>query len=124
MPYIDKAYYENEYKGLPIIDQALFDRLTVRASDLIDQLSSYQIQDFNALTSFQQIQVRKAAAAQVEYMANQGGELSIHGGSPSSVNIGNFSYQAEKEQPIVSPAVIGYLWPTGLLYRGVSTNDC
>ncbi|MFS0776255.1 hypothetical protein ABC255_09635 [Neobacillus sp. 3P2-tot-E-2] len=122
MAYIDYTYYSDNYKGTAIThDQFIV--LSERASDVIDQVTSYGLHgaDFSELAPLIQSNVKKATAAQVEYMAIQGGELSIHGGSPTSVNIGNFSYQASnQEQPIVSPAAMNYLKPTGLLYRGVS----
>lgn len=125
MPYIDKNYYDDEYKGMPITDQSLFDRLAVKASDLIDQLTSYKIENINTLTAFQQTQVKKSVSAQIEYMATTGGELSIHGPSGiSNANIGNFNFSQESSSKnIISPAVLEYLRPTGLLYRGVNVRD-
>jgi hypothetical protein len=134
MVYIDYKYYCDTYKGTDIeIDQ--FTVLAERASDLIDMLTSCSLNGVDLTLQHQLIQnnVKKATAAQVEYMANQGGELSMHGGSPASVSIGNFTYSEggnrgqgnlSREQQIISPAVIAYLKPTGLLYRGVSTYGC
>jgi hypothetical protein len=126
MPYIDYTYYVDTFKGTSISSEQ-FDLLVERASDLIDQITSYNLQGVDLTQQHQLIQnnVKKATAAQVEYMVTQGGELSIHGGSPASVSIGKFSYQASSEQqPIISPAALNYLRPTGLLYRGVSVNGC
>jgi hypothetical protein len=125
MPYIDKTYYDETYKGMPITDPDLFDRLATRASDMIDQLTQYVLKgvEFTQFAQLIQDNVKKATAAQIEYMASLGGELAIHGGGPSSVNIGNFSYQAGSAgQQEVSPAVIKYLIPTGLLYKGVEVH--
>lgn len=126
MPYIDKVYYDNEFKGTPITDQITFDRLSSRASDLVDMVTNYVLHGvaFENFAQFTQDNVKKATAAQVEYMASMGGELTVHGGSPSSVSIGNFDYQESGEgQQVISPIVINYLRPTGLLYRGVSVRD-
>jgi hypothetical protein len=38
------------------------------------------------------------------------------------VRIGNFSYTSDT-QSAISPAVINYLRPTGLLYRGLMVRD-
>ncbi|WP_153124670.1 hypothetical protein [Peribacillus tepidiphilus] len=129
MAYIDKQYYDNEYKGVPIADESTFNRLAERASDVIDEMTEYKIQDFNTLTTFQQTQVKKATAAQIEYMVTSG-ESVIHGSNFGSVSIGSFSYsegakgsndsRINRNEQRTSPAVIGYLKPTGLLYRGVS----
>ncbi|MBO1515601.1 hypothetical protein [Metabacillus bambusae] len=127
MPYIDKVYYDSEFKGTPISDQVAFDRLSSRASDLIDMVTNYVLHgvEFEQFAQLIQDNVKKATAAQVEYMFLQGGETSVHGGSPSSVRIGNFDYQDSGEgQQVISPIVISYLRPTGLLYRGVSVRDC
>jgi hypothetical protein len=120
MAYIDDAYYETEYLGTTIENKEIFFKLANRASDLVDMVTSYRLKgvDFEQETAFLQEQVKKAVASQVEYLYQQGGELSVHGGSLSSVNIGNFSYQEEKKQ-IISPMAMEYLKPTGLLNRTV-----
>jgi len=134
MGYINKAYYDNEYKGVPIEDESTFNRLEARASDLIDMITSFVLLgvEFSSFAQLIQTNVKKAVAAQIEYMVSLGGELTIHGDRPSSVNIGNFSYseggnqgkgQLSREQQMVSPAVIQYLKLTGLLYRGVNVRD-
>jgi hypothetical protein len=123
MPYIDESYYRVVYKGIEV-DASIFLSLEARASDLIDRLTSHKIvMSNNKLADypvFIQEQVKKATAAQVEYLVINGGETAVHGGAPSSVNIGNFSYQEGTDNQIVSPSTIGHLQPTGLLYRGVS----
>lgn len=123
MPYIDEAYYRDVYKGV-VVDTSIFPKLEARASDVIDQITSHKIaMSTNKLADypvFIQEQVKKATASQVEYLLLNGGESAVHGGSPSSVNIGNFSYQEGDDNHVVSPAVIGHLQPTGLLYRGVN----
>jgi hypothetical protein len=122
MAYIDYAYYTDVYKGVPIPDADTFSRLSERASELIDQVTNYTIQDLAALTPFTQEQVKKATAAQVEYFA-YAGEQVIHGDNGmTDVRLGNFSYSVGT-QSTISPAVINYLRPTGLLYRGVTVCD-
>jgi hypothetical protein len=134
MAYIDYTYYTETFKGEPITKEQ-FERLVERASDLVDQMTTYGLQgvDLTQAAPIIQNNVKKATAAQVEYMASQGGGMSIHGGAPASVSIGNFTYSEggnrgqgnlTREQQMVSPAVIAYLKPTGLLYRGVSTYGC
>jgi hypothetical protein len=129
MAYIDKQYYDNEYKGVPISDEDTFSRLAERASDIIDQMTGYLLhgQEFTQFAQFIQTQVKKAVAAQVEYMVTAG-EIVNHGSNFSSVNIGNFSYsegsgdRINRNEQRTSPAVIEYLRPTGLLYRGVNVH--
>jgi hypothetical protein len=122
MAYIDYNYYTNTYKGTPIAEEQ-FGSLAERASDVIDMVTSYLLHgvEFTQFAQLIQDNVKKATAAQVEYMFINGGETAVHGGSPSSVNIGNFSYsEGAGGEKVVSPAVICYLKPTGLLYKGVS----
>jgi hypothetical protein len=130
MAYIDKQYYDNVYKGVPISDEDTFNRLAERASDIIDQITGYLLhgQEFTQFAQFIQTQVKKAVAAQVEYMVTAGEIVVNHGSSFSSVNIGNFSYsegsgdRINRNEQRTSPAVIEYLRPTGLLYRGVNVH--
>ncbi len=124
MAYIDYTYYTDVYKGVPIPDADTFSRLSERASELIDQVTNYTIQDLAALTTFTQEQVKKATAAQVEYFALAGDSVT-HGVSEfQNVKLGDFSYSTDgAAQNVVSPAVLSYLRPTGLLYRGVTVCD-
>lgn len=121
MAYIDYAYYTDVYKGVPIQDADTFSRLSERATDIINQLSCYTIKNLADLPEFAQEQVKKATAAQVEYFY-YAGEISIHGDVFGNVKLGDFNYSGGTPSAI-SPAVINYLRPTGLLYRGVTVCD-
>ncbi|XQY90646.1 hypothetical protein ACNRWW_14060 [Metabacillus sp. HB246100] len=135
MAYIDLTYYTNIYKGEAIPTEQ-FDSLAERASDVIDMLTSYRFKTGNDLSIYPQFiqdQVKKTTAAETEYLYNLGGVSAINGDSAegiSSASIGNFNYSEgseasslSREQKMVSPSVISYLIPTGLLYRGVSSID-
>ena len=131
MPYIDATYYTDEYGGKSADNAALAVFLD-RATDIIDQLTNYKIVHAGGLTTypdFVQTQVKKATAAQTEFLILSGEGTANTGGGSSiqSVNLGSFSY-TRGPQPITginggrtSPAVIAYLQPTGLLYMGVET---
>ncbi|WP_404358495.1 hypothetical protein LG291_07935 [Cytobacillus firmus] len=123
MPYIDQAFYNDVYNGIPM-DAETFTMLENRASDIIDVLTNYRLAgvDLSQEPELIQTNVKKAVAAQVEYMYSEGGELSVHGGSPSSVSIGGFSYTEGSGAKIVSEMTRSYLWPTGLLYMGVGVR--
>ncbi|MCS0652023.1 hypothetical protein [Cytobacillus firmus] len=123
MPYIDQAFYNDIYKGIQM-DAETFKKLVSRASDLIDMVTNYKLLsiDLSKEPTLIQTNVKKAVAAQVEYMFSDGGELSIHGGSPSSVSIGGFSYTEGSGVKIVSEMAHSYLRPTGLLYMGVGVR--
>lgn len=120
MPYIDQAFYNDVYKGTPM-DTETFTMLEKRASDVIDVLTNYRLagEDLSHEPELIQTNVKKAVAAQIEYMYSEGGELSIHGGSPSSVSIGGFSYTEGSGVKLISEMAYSYLRPTGLLYLGV-----
>ncbi|MBU8768699.1 hypothetical protein [Cytobacillus oceanisediminis] len=123
MPYIDQAFYNDVYKGTPM-DTETFTMLEKRASAVIDVLTNYRLAgvDLSHKPELILTNVKKAVAAQIEYMYSEGGELSVHGGSPSSVSIGGFSYTEGSGVKVVSEMAWSYLRPTGLLYMGVEVR--
>ncbi|MCM3395951.1 hypothetical protein [Cytobacillus oceanisediminis] len=123
MPYIDQAFYNDVYKGTSM-DAETFTMLEERASDVVDMITNYRLAgvDLSHKPELIQTNVKKAVAAQIEYMYSEGGELSVHGGSPSSVSIGGFSYTEESGVKVVSEMARSYLRPTGLLYMGVEVR--
>ncbi|WP_282140315.1 hypothetical protein [Cytobacillus oceanisediminis] len=123
MPYIDQAFYNDVYNGTPM-DAETFNMLEERASDVIDVLTNYRLAgvDLSHESELIRTNVKKAVAAQIEYMYSEGGELSVHGGSPSSVSIGGFSYTEGSGVKVVSEMARSYLRPTGLLYMGVEVR--
>ncbi|MBX9972134.1 MULTISPECIES: hypothetical protein [Cytobacillus] len=123
MPYIDQAFYNDVYKGIPM-DAETFTMLEARASDVVDVLTNYRLagEDLSHKPELIRTNVKKAVAAQIEYMYSEGGELSVHGGSPSSVSIGGFSYTEGSGVKVVSEMARSYLRPTGLLYMGVEVR--
>lgn len=128
MAYITKEYYDNEYKGLPIQDEEAFARLAARASDIVDMLTNFNLLGIE-LTKWPvliQGQIKKATAAQVEYLFTNGESKAMGAGEHGQVSVGNFSYgdkagkeALSREEQMTSAAVINHLSPTGLLYTGV-----
>lgn len=130
MPYITSEYYINDYEGVPVNGDA-FNRLAKRASEIIDKLTEYQIKmkGFDSFIDFDKSQIKKATAAQVEYLVSNGEHLAQGAGEFGQVRAGNFSYGSRqgdanesRTERMTSSAVIAHLTPTGLLYRGVSVN--
>lgn len=129
MLYITPEYYKDEYLGVPVSDDEL-PRLIKRASEAVDIITHYRIVNygFDKFTPFIQSQIKKATAAQVEFL-NQNGELagSVVEGSGGGFTIGKFSSSAPDASQASAVAnryaltVIDYLSPTGLLYSGVRT---
>ena len=128
MPYVDKEFYTNEYQGAPLDDEAEFPRLSQRASDIIDQLTSYRIKTLEDWPEFIQTQVKKAVCAQIEFYQLKGGYEEVESGEDySNFAIGSFSYSkggasSNKQADRVSPSVVTYLRPTGLLYTGIGAH--
>lgn len=126
MPYIDYQFYTDEFKGVSLSEDA-FNNLVGRASDLIDQVTNYKIETIgfdNLYPAFQQ-RVKKATAAQVEFMHVNGGVVSMQSSDTSNVSIGKFSYSTGGSDKgmtkSISDSALAYLKGTGLLYRGVVT---
>jgi len=130
MGYIDQTFYDEVYQGDPV-DPEAFRKLEARSSDLIDMLTNYKLLgvDLESQPLLIKMNVKKAVAAQIEYLSNNG-ESVLHGSSDlANVKVGNFSYSESgtseslsREQRRTSPAVISYLVPTGLLYSGVCVH--
>lgn len=133
MPYIDAEYYNNEFQGEPASSTEELDRLIDRASDLVDQATSYKLHnvDFSKLPLFIQDQVKKATAYQVEYYIVNGGASEVDAGtdgSMTSVTVGAFSYSGGGSEPLngsarnisrLSPSALGCLSSTGLLNQAI-----
>src|SRR5699024_5887396 len=135
MPYIDYAYYTEEYKGTEI-DETTFDQYARRASELIDQLTNDVLygQEFTQIAQYLQDKVRLATAAQVEFYVEKDGYIGVDTGTDgelSNVSIGAFSYQdgnannnasTSKQASRVSPTALEHLKRTGLLYSGLDVR--
>ena len=126
MPYIDYQFYTDEFKGVSLSEDA-FNNLVSRASDLIDQVTNFKIETIgfeNLYPAYQQ-RVKKAVAAQVEYMHVNGGIVNMQTADLSSASLGSFSYaengSSGQVMKTTSKSAIDYLRGTGLLYSGVMT---
>ena len=125
MAYIDKDYYRNTWKGQAVSDDDELDKLIDRASDIIDFLTMDQIVDITDLTDSDQSAVKKATAAQVEYLVLNP-DVHMESGSMQNVTVGRFSYglggrDSSRNQPpqTVPPIVRSYLAKANLSYRGI-----
>lgn len=128
MPYIDNNYYVIEYEGTPV-DVGSFYRLVKRATETIDILTKYKLTgvDIESLPPFIKKQIKKATAAQVEYLITNGESISMGGGSFSQVSAGNFTYGDKagisRAENMTNQLVLSLLSSTGLLYTGVDSYD-
>ncbi|NIA59434.1 hypothetical protein G5716_13995 [Bacillus pacificus] len=133
MAYIDADYYTNIYKGTPVEDPDMLNRMIARASDVVDQIINYKLSgvDFDKLAPFIKEQVMKATAAQTEYIALYG-ETSANTMIDTPVmQVGKFRYgllrggksEGAGRDARISQGTIAFLRPTGLLYSGVPVHD-
>lgn len=133
MPMVDQDFYNNVYFGETVPANIKFERLEMRAEEMINEYANYYF-DSHTLADLQldvdRANVKKAVCAQIEWFINSGGVEELSNAKQSAkgishVTIGKFSY--EKSAPTTLPrgtaqrsnAAINYLRPTGLLYRGV-----
>lgn len=117
MAYIDFNYYTNTYKGEPV-EEADFPSLSERASEIIDSLTCFKIGDISNITDdFILTQIKKATAAEVEFISLNGGYINESG----NMSLGKFSYSgtSSNNNLNISTLIFSYLAPTGLLYRGL-----
>ncbi|WP_088293616.1 hypothetical protein [Bacillus mycoides] len=130
MAYIDADYYNNDYEGTPVSDVALLNRMIKRASEQIDSIIGYKLQgvDFTKVAPFIRDQVKKATAAQVEFLAINGITSATVSEGGGGFSVGSYSENGMSAGAAEGPShydryaitVVDYLKPTGLLYAGVS----
>lgn len=122
--YIDYAFYTNTFEGSPV-DEATFGSLVERASDMVDIATNYKIEriGFENLHERIKLRVQKATAAQLEYMAVNGGILSLQSDGITNASLGRYSYTEDSSNNSKSKTICdlskSYLKATGLLYGGV-----
>ena len=119
--YIDYDYYINDYEGITI-EEIEFKQLAKRAVDVIDVMSCGRLLKggFEGLCVYKKGLVKKAAAAQVEFLAENGGVAILAGGGISSFKIGSFNaaYKSNGDR-FVSPLAKSFMAMAGLMYTGV-----
>lgn len=132
MAYITPDYYKNDYIGAPAPSDEDLNRYIKRASDIIDEVTSYRLygNKFDKMPDIIKDIVSKATAAQVEFYVVKAGTAEVNAGSSSmdSVSVGSFSYSggsggsernSVRNAGRISPTALSLLSETGLLYRGV-----
>lgn len=119
------AFGYEEFKG----DD--FDRLVIRASDILDNQTRhfYKFNDLETDIKFRKNQFKKAIATQVEYMAMLGSVSTAGMNNPVSWSLDGISVSNGNSKlsddgtaiPLVSEDALALLSDTGLLYRGVKS---
>lgn len=118
--YADQTFYKTEYFGKVIADEDL-DSFLSKASDSVDQLTMYKINErggFDQLTPFQQKAVKMAVCEQADFLSAviETPEW-VQSYSVGSVSVSK-NIQASTKY---SPRSIDYLRATNLMYRGLGS---
>lgn len=117
MTYITEGEYTKYSGRVPPDDFAV---LAARASDQIDMLVGYKIQQLDTLPSFVQQQIKLAVCAQAAYLDANGGLDALTDDGITSAGLGKFTYTGGGNGTRkIASTVIHYLAPTGLLYTGM-----
>lgn len=131
MPIVDQDFYAYTYFGEQVPVNINFERLEMRAEEMVNQYANYYFDSHNLddlPLEADRINVKKAVCAQIEWFIDVGGVEELANSKQSTITratVGKFNY--EKSAPTTLPrstaqrpnAAINYLRPTGLLYRGV-----
>ena len=117
MAYLTYAEYAALSGEVPAEDFPRFDKA---AENIIDLETQYQI-DMTTLPSKIQSLVKKAVAAQIDYLNVYGFDVAFSGAKPQGFRVGEVSVtnssSAEAKFSILSPVAQGILELTGLLSR-------
>lgn len=129
MAYITYNQYVEMYGTCPLTEQE-FPVYAGLASDLIDGVTQYRIVKggLSALPAFVQTQIKKAAAAQVLYMFQNGLEATMTGQTGQGFTVGKVHVDGGTNgktaaQLMISPAVTILLEQTGLMERSIPCLD-
>ena len=124
---VDKSFYNNDYHGIEIKDDTLFEQYSAKAQRQVNKYCDFYF-DNHTLDDLpldsDRTNVKNSICAQIEYFNELGSTNELAGdGQVTSVHIGNttknYSHIAlNKNKAMVSSQAIEYLASTGLLYRG------
>lgn len=129
--YVDKDYFVTAYLGdIATTSDADFNRLSARASDVVDSLTMHKIPlkgGIEEFVPFIQNQVKMAVSSQIDYYILNGGYDSLITDNLATVSVGKFSYSDGNAGSIAGSnktqsTVKSYLAPTGLLHRGIGVH--
>ena len=133
MPYL--TYEEYQSFGFTELEEAEFNRLLPKASDVIDNVTShfYKFHNFEEDAPFRREQFKKAVGAQIEYFHEVGATTfeginkspqTFQAGRTSVSNTSRYNPSGTNERkPLVAEEVYMYLEGTGLLYRGIGVRS-
>lgn len=121
-------FYKDEWKGKFDGSDEELKMLLSRTADIVDNAIAFSGCTVETVPEALKTRVCKAICAHADYISNNGGIDSLTDMSYNSVSLGKFSYSADTSGNTdngaltLCPLAVGYLAPTGLLYRGVTVK--
>lgn len=119
------AFYKDVWKGSFDGSDEELSLLLSRACDVVDNAIAYSGYTVETVPDVYKTRVYKAICAHADYISSTGGTEGLTDNSYNSVSLGKFSYSADTSDGsagngalTLCPLAVGYLAPTGLLYRG------
>lgn len=120
------AFYKDVWKGSFDGSDEELSLLLSRACDVVDNAIAYSSYTAETVPDVYKTRVCKAICAHADYISSTGGTEGLTDNSYNSVSLGKFSYSADTSDDsagngalTLCPLAVGYLAPTGLLYKGV-----
>lgn len=124
-PYVDYPYYTTTYLGV-VISEDDFDRIALRASADIDQMTYRRAEDETDVDVIDKIKMATCAVAEeIQYYINDGSVSGIKSEKTGQHSI-TYADKSTKMQPLVdkkNEAAALYLGGTGLLYQGFKSGE-
>lgn len=119
-----EAFYKDVWKGSFDGSDEEQGKLLSRACDVVDNAIAYSGYTSGTVPDVYKTRVCKAICAHADYISSTGGTEGLTDNSYNSVSLGKFSYSADTSGVgngalTLCPLAVGYLAPTGLLYKGV-----
>jgi hypothetical protein len=117
--YADYTFYTGTFLGV-VISQSDFPALALRASEEIDAMTFNRAQTEDNSAYCVQVSLATCALAEL-LVANESS-----GGAITSEKVGSYAVTyagAKSERQSEKDIVKKYLWSTGLLYRGILSED-
>ena len=124
MMYAEYSYYLSEFGG-SIVPESDWQAMATRASRYIDQITLMRAAE---MSNHDGVKLATCAVAEIQYKYAQQDKRVASSAGVSSESVGNHSvsYMAVTEETLavknaeMQQAASLYLFPTGLLYKGVS----
>lgn len=114
-------FYRNEWHGTFDGSDEELSQLLDRAKDIIDNAIYLSGVTVDTVPDMHRERVYKAVCAQADYIDANGGVGSLSESGCTSLSLGRFSCSVDSTAKLEQLCIMSceYLYPTGLLYRGM-----